>query len=189
VQRLFAAIAVPDAMKAALREVQQRLKQGLAPASAAWTRPEAMHLTLRFLGDVDAARVPELARALRECLVGFGALDLVCEGLGRFPDRRLPRVVWARVRDDAGRLTRLHETIDLAVDDFAPTSAGARFVGHVTLARPKRLDPSGAARLDRFVEAAGAERFGAWRAGEVELLRSELTPTGGRYTTLARFAL
>lgn len=189
VLRLFVALAVPDAVKASLGEVQRELAEALPVESTGWTRSDAMHLTLRFLGDVEAARVPDLECALREALGGFGAFDVVCEGLGCFPDLRFPRVVWAGVRDAGERLVRLHETIDVAVDDFAPTSAEATFVGHVTLARPKHLRRADAERLAHAVEAAADRRFGAWRAGEVELIRSDPGPAGSRYTTLARIAM
>jgi 2'-5' RNA ligase len=186
---MFVAIGLPDEVKATLREVQQELKTVVPTASTAWTRPEAMHLTLRFLGDVEASRVADLERSLGASLAGFGAIDVVCERLGAFPDLRFPRVVWAGASDAEAQLTRLHEVIDVAVDDFTPTSAEAKFVGHVTIARPKRIRRPDAERIARFVEAAAERRFGAWRAGEVELIRSEPSPTGSRYTTLARFRM
>jgi len=99
-QRLFVAIPVPTEVKASLREAQAKLKTILPVGMAAWTKPDNMHLTLRFLGDVAAGSVPEISRRLRESLSGFDApLELICERLGCFPHPRYPRVVWAWVHD------------------------------------------------------------------------------------------
>lgn len=189
VLRLFVAVRVPDDVKEALRDEQARLRGVLAPQTARWTPPDALHLTLRFLGDVAAARVGDLERTLRAAVSDAEAPALACAGLGCFPDLRAPRVVWAGVADDEGRLARLFDAVDLAVDDFAPTSAPSRFVGHVTLARLRHVGRPEAARLARHVEETGARPFGAWRATELELVRSEPARGGVRHTTLARVGL
>jgi 2'-5' RNA ligase len=149
-----------------------------------------MHLTLRFLGDVAAECGPEISRRLRESLSGFGALELICERLGCFPHPRYPRVVWAWVHDEPGeRLPELHRRIDGAVAGFAEQPAEVRFVGHITLARPKLIKRATAEKLRRFLDEAVAMRFGTWRAEAVALIRSELSAQGSRYTTLDVFRL
>ncbi len=187
--RLFVAVALPADVKAALCDLQRELKKVLPPFSVAWTRPEGMHLTLRFLGSVGESHVPELERSLRGRLEGFGPLDLVCERVGCFPDRRFPRVVWAGVHDAAGRLPKVHELVNQAAEGFAEKPAEPHFVGHATVGRPKHVRRPDAAALARFVDASIRRRFGAWRCGEIELVRSDPSPTGSRYTTIATIAL
>lgn len=188
--RLFVAIPVPTEVKESLREAQVKLKTVLPAGSTAWTKPDKMHLTLRFLGDVTPESVPEISRRLRESVSGFGALELSCERLGCFPHPRYPRVVWAWVHDKSGeRLAELHRRVDNAVAGFAGQPAEARFVGHITLARPKLIKRAGAEKLRRFLDESVATRFGAWRAEAVELIRSELLAQGSRYTTLDVFRL
>jgi len=187
--RLFVAASVPEAVKASLREVQRELRRILPGDSTSWTRPEAMHLTMRFLGSVEATQVAEVSRRLGEGLAGFGALDLACRGLGGFPDLRRPHVVWAGVDDAAGLLGGLHEAVDRAVRELAEKPAEARFVGHVTLARPKVVRPADAARLEDVAARAVDRVHGAWRCEALELVRSEPSPDGSRYTTLAHLAL
>lgn len=187
--RLFIALSLPAAVKAELARVQRELRDVLPPHSASWTKPDNLHLTLRFLGDVDAGRVAELEQSFRAAVTGFGELDLLCERLGCFPDLRFPRVVWAWVHDPAEKLAALARRVNEAVAPFAERPVENAFTGHITLARSKQIKRAGAEMLAKFVAGAATRRFGQWRASEVELIRSELLPTGSRYTTLATVSL
>ena len=187
--RAFVAIRVPETVLAKLGEAQHELKGLLPPRSTAWTKPDNMHLTLRFLGNIVPTSIPELENRLHRALIGSGKLDLICERLGCFPDLRYPRVIWAWVHDANERLQELHRRIDGAVREFAEKPTEARFVGHVTLARPKQIKRPDAERLARFVEAAVLRSFGCWSANEVVLMRSELSSSGSKYHELARVGL
>lgn len=187
--RLFVALAVPEAVKAELARAQRELRELLPPHSAVWTRPDNLHLTLRFLGKVDGVRVVELQERLRDGVAGFGGMNLICERLGCFPDLRFPRVVWAGVHDADSQLLVLARRVNEAVALFAEKPAEKGFSGHITLARPKLIRRPPALKLAEYVEAAVDRRFGQWRASEVELVRSELSPGGSRYTTLAKCPL
>jgi 2'-5' RNA ligase len=187
--RLFVAIPPTKTVLTEIRTTQSELKTLLPRNSTAWTNPANWHLTLRFLGNVATVAVPELEQRLRSALAGFGALDLTCERLGCFPDLRSPRVIWAGVHEAKDRLQPLHQRIDEAVRAFAEKPAEARFVGHITLGRIKHLKSPDVARLARFVEATVNRRFGAWRASEAMLFRSELSAHGAEYHELARVCL
>lgn len=184
--RLFVAITLPDTVRTNLADMQRELKPILPYNSTAWTKPEKIHLTLRFLGNVESMRIPELAEKLGAALAGFGEFDLVCERLGCFPDLRYPRVIWAGVHDDQKRLAQLHRRVDEAVKGFAEVPAEERFVGHITLARSKQIKRPDAERLAQFVERAATRRFGDWRVPSVALLRSQLSPAGTSYEDLFR---
>src|ERR1039458_10598341 len=90
--RLFVAVTVPESVKAKMEEAQAELRRVLPQRSVRWARREQFHLTLRFLGDVEAARVEALGEAIRAACRGFGALHLHAERVGFFPDLRHPRV-------------------------------------------------------------------------------------------------
>lgn len=187
--RLFIAIPLPEAVKAELARVQHELCAELPPHSASWTKLDNLHLTLRFLGGVSAERVAELEHNLRGTVAGFGELDLLCERFGCFPDLRFPRVIWAWVHDGDEKLAALAQRVNEAVAPFAERPAENSFTGHITLARPKQIRRAEVERLAKFVESSAGRRFGAWRATGLELLRSELSQGGSRYTTLAKFDL
>ena len=138
---------------------------------------------------MDSSRLPELKAQLHSALAGFGAVEMYCERLGCFPDLRFPKVVWAWVHDPTERLFELVRRVNLAVAGIARQPEEARFVGHVTLARPKQITRAEAGRLAAFVDSAVTRRFGYWTCQQVVLLRSDLAATGRHYTPLELISL
>jgi 2'-5' RNA ligase len=187
--RLFIAVTLPDEVKAKIEAAQAELRRALPGPGARWTRREQFHLTLKFLGDVDASRVQPLEEAVHAACRGFGALHLRAEQIGFFPDLRYPRVVWAGVRDETDQLARLQQAVDAATRDFTTEPKEEHFTGHVTLARIKAIKRSEAESLGKAAAGMTERLFGQWTAGEVELMRSVLSSKGARHTSLAAIAL
>lgn len=187
--RLFIAVAIPEAVKAEIEQAQAELRRALPDCNARWTRPEQFHLTLQFLGDVEAARVDALGEAAHDACRGLTPLRLRAEGLGCFPDLRRPRVLWTGVRDETDQLPRLQEAVALATRDFTTEEKEEHFSGHVTLARFKGIKRSQAEALAAAVTGMTKRLFGEWTAYKIELMRSQLLPQGARHTTLAAIAL
>ena len=165
------------------------MRRALPEHSVRWTRREQFHLTLRFLGDVEAARVEALGEAIRAACRGFGALHLRAERVGFFPDLRYPRVVWVGVQDQAEQLPRLQEAVERATREFTTEAKEGQFTGHVTLARIKGIKRPEAEALGKAAAGMAERLFGQWTAYKVELMRSELLPQGARHTSLASIAL
>lgn len=187
--RLFVALPLPGAVRESLRQFQRELRDAMVESGAvAWTPPRNMHLTLRFLGRVESVRVPALIDALTAALAGLPALDLRCAGAGAFPEPLRARVIWAGVEERRSGLPALASAVDAAVTAFAERPAEREFTPHVTLGRPRRTGRA-AAELAKAVARQREREFGAWRGDAVELARSELSPGGSRFTTLARFPL
>jgi 2'-5' RNA ligase len=195
--RLFVAISLPEAVKDEIEKAQREMRVALPEDFMRWTKREQFHLTLKFLGNVAEARVAELVEALRKACVSFKAMRLRAERLGFFPDARFPRVAWVGVRDEREELARLQGAIKLNLEHFAETSAapaGRRrsqgaFVGHVTVARIQGIKRAQAEILFKFALGMTDRFFGEWTGNEVELIRSELSSGGARYTTLATVPL
>jgi 2'-5' RNA ligase len=187
--RLFIAVTLPEEVKAKLAAAQAELRQALPAPSVRWTRREQLHLTLKFLGDVDAALVRPLEEAIRAACRGFSALQLCIERLGCFPDLRYPRVVWTGVQDQAGQLPRLQQAVDAATRSFTAEQKEERFTGHITVARIKAIRRPEAEALGQAAAGMADRLFGQWTAGEVELMRSVLSPQEARHTSLAAIAL
>lgn len=187
--RLFVALTVPEQVKARILEAQRRLQRVLPEPAARWTRPEQFHLTLRFLGNVDTAQTAPLADALRGACNGFGVLRLRASGIGFFPRPRSPRVVWAGVHDEQERLPGLWAAVQTATNAFTSEESERNFTGHITLARIKSIRPKEAEALSCQASELGQAAFGEWTSSEVEIIRSQLSPHGARYTTLAAIPL
>jgi 2'-5' RNA ligase len=187
--RLFIAIAAPEAVRAEIEKTQAEMRHALREARITWTRREQFHLTLKFLGDVESARVGELAEALREACRGFGALNLRGEGVGCFPNLRHPRVIWVGVRDEQEQLSSLADKIETTVSGFTLEEREERFSGHITLGRIKELYHSENEKLVQMAQDMAQRSFGQWRAETITVMRSELLPQGPRYTELCKIQL
>jgi 2'-5' RNA ligase len=183
--RLFIAIAVPPDVQKEIGRAQGQLRRNSPPGAIRWTRPEQFHVTLKYLGDVPAGQVAALEKSVSTVCAGLPALRLSAHGVGFFPSVQKPRVVWAGADDDSGQLAELFRQMDEAVRPFAPAEKPGKFAGHITLGRFK---PGHRWAIERLLERATAlrdRRFGDWRAGEVEIVRSELTSEGALHTPLA----
>ena len=187
--RLFLALAVPPDVRAKIGRAQGQLQRHAPPGAIRWARPEQFHVTLKFLGDVPAASVEALEKSAGETCAKFPPLQMSARGIGFFPNERRPRVIWASADEAAGRLAELYRQMEEALRWLAPADKPERFSGHITLGRFK---PGRHGALEKLMKRAGMLRplyFGDWQAGEVEIVRSELTSTGATHTTMATFPL
>lgn len=187
--RLFLALTLPERLQDRLGEEIDRLR--LSGAAVAWVAPRKLHLTLRFLGEMDPGRLLTLDPLIREACAGTGALRLLARGLGAFPDASRPRVVWCGVEgedpDVAERLQDLHRRIERAArsEGFRPEKGG--FEPHVTLGRVK--SPLNVSSLLERMGPAVRREFGRFEATKLVLLESHLRASGSSYEEVQEFAL
>ncbi len=187
--RLFVAISLPDPVKDEIEKAQRHLRSAFPGKSVRWTKREQFHLTLKFLGNVRQTRVSELISALREACMPLSELQVRVEGMGFFPDARFPRVLWVGVRDRKNLLFRLHEVVEAGVSRVTGERPDERFTAHVTLGRIERIRRQDTETLAELVAPISKLSFGEWTANKIELIRSQLSSSGSRYTTLATIPL
>jgi 2'-5' RNA ligase len=186
--RLFVAIELPEGVRRALGEVQAELR-ALGLKGLRWTRPEGVHLTLKFLGETTAGRLPEVKGAVAAAVAGRRAFQLALGRPGTFGSRGRPRVVWVDLEGEVEAVRGLQAAVEAALvaAGFAAEERG--FSPHLTLARVRQPPPRGLAeRLSEGLAAVSAPRM-EFDANEVSLMRSELGPEGAVYTRLAAFPL
>jgi 2'-5' RNA ligase len=179
--RCFVASPISDALRAALVVASRPWRAELVDADMRWMDPASWHVTLAFLGDVDADRVPHLADELPELVAQHAAVQLVPEGIVAWPRCEETRLVWCRFRPESG-IAELHNRVAGALG----VTERRRFRPHVTLARVRGGQ---SIRLDTQPAAPGAQDLPATVADEVTLYRSHLDPAGTTYEALARAAL
>jgi 2'-5' RNA ligase len=184
--RAFIALALEAALAAEVRKVQQSLN---APGGVVrWIDPQHLHLTLRFLGNVPTDRMDDLAAALRRACARAVPFHLALEGAGCFPNTKNPRVVWIGIQGDLEPLRKLQEQIARETKTFGDNSDERAFEPHLTIGRVKASGLEGRKAV-QAIELVGVPNLGVWTVQNVLLLRSELSPDGARYTTLAAVAL
>lgn len=185
--RLFVAIDIPQGVRNALGELIARLRA--ESRGAKWVRPEAMHVTLKFIGEVEPGKVAAIRAALR-AVHSSEAVNLNFCGLGFFPHERHPRVLWCGIVASSN-LARLAADVDAALKPLDIPAESRDFVPHLTLARFS-VDRDGPAAVDNLVRAADemkAYEFGDSRETEFHLIHSQLDPSGAEYTRLESFPI
>jgi len=183
--RMFIAIELPGDVRQYVAECEDRLRR--AGADVRWVRPDRIHLTLLFLGEVPADRLADLEAAVRAAAGSFAPLALQAAGAGRFPLRGTPRIIWIGVEEPTGGLVRLQKAVAEATADFAEKREDREFAAHLTLGRAK--SGKNARPLDEAIAAMAAETGPAFEVREVVIFKSELSPQGPTYTPLAKLPL
>ncbi len=181
--RAFIGIEVTDDVRAALTRVQRDFSG--CSAKVKWVAPANVHLTMKFLGEIDDEMAGNVASAMAEA-AGSGPVGFQVHGLGQFPPRGKPRTLWAGVSDGADAVVALFTKLDAALGPLG-FEKERRFVPHVTIGRVK--SPRGADELTPVIERHAGTVFGTCPAEEMVLFRSTLTPQGAIYDVLTRQTL
>jgi len=193
--RAFLSVDLHDELRSRLAQLQQDLKKRLNPnlpreVRISWVRPASIHLTLKFLGDIDEQLVPSMQEAIGQALQGYRCLSIPLERLGAFPKAQQPRVLWIGPNEewehgaDAQELTAIHQAIEACCRalDFAPETRP--FSPHLTLARIREGERPFGQVLARSGVMDGPVASGSLVVGSIALMKSELKPTGSVYTKL-----
>jgi 2'-5' RNA ligase len=183
VVRAFLAIDLPTDLKDGIKTIQDRLKHHLT--GIRWTRPEGIHLTLKFFGDIPEESIAEISPVAKKAAAGSPSLSLSVENLGVFPGVSRARVLWIGMDGDIAPLLRLQQEIDGGLEVLGIAREGRSFKPHLTLGR---FRSAGDARgLDRVLEKRNNYRAGIFKAEGLTLFKSDLRPEGAVYTVLAYF--
>lgn len=184
--RTFIAIDLPESLHAALHREQSALRR--AAPEARWTRPEGVHLTLKFLGEITDRQGEEVREALA-ALAPFEKFSVEVKGFGFFPDSRRPRVFWVGVEAPPA-LAELARKVEQALARLGFAPENRPYKPHLTLARFKEPRPQPAllaALHERTQGTTDAFSLGRFEVSEFFLYESKLTPAGAEYRKLARF--
>ena len=179
--RLFVAIQIPADIRAAFTSFLKGLAV-IAPR-VKWVRAENLHVTLKFLGNTDPAKLAPLQKSL-STVHSPEPVTLDFQGLGFFPSEKRPRVFWAGM-ESSPNLKSLAQDVDRAVHQVGFPLEDRSFTPHLTLARfnPPGVPPM----LSTVAHENAARRFGSFTTREFHLIGSKLKPSGAEYTTLQSF--
>jgi 2'-5' RNA ligase len=193
--RIFVALDIPEEVRAALGALIARLRP--ISRAARWARIEGVHLTLKFIGEVQPEKVEAIQASLAQIRfpdsTGAGStwsppkcIEMKFRNVGFFPNERRPSVFWAGVEAGA-ELGALAAAVETSLAPLGIAKEHRAFSPHLTLARFKSIDGSALNRLHEAISTAGPLEFGAGIAKEFHLVQSILKPGGAEYTRLATF--
>ncbi len=183
--RLFIACEISKAIREHLGEIIRRADPSVSGVK--WIASGGVHVTLKFLGEVEDPMIDKVKSVLEKPLAEVEPFTLSVEGLGCFPPRGTPTVVWAGVSKGAEELRRLNGIVEESLEPAGFEREKRKFTVHATLGRVKRgARPDG---LREFVSEAGAAGFGEQLVDGISLIRSVLQPTGAVYTPIHTWKL
>ena len=181
--RAFIAIELSEAVRLAIREFIDEFRK--CGVRASWVKPENLHLTLRFLGDVDEATLAGLGNSLARAYRGTEPFCLEVAGAGCFPNPRRPSVLWVGVPDAPEALWTVQGIAEAAARECGLKAEAKTYKPHITVARIR--DSRGGESFSKRLDEAHAFRAGEFSVQSMSLFSSTLTPTGAIYLTLRKF--
>lgn len=184
--RIFCAFELPESLRVRIKEHAERVREAVPDAAASWSRPENIHLTMKFFGNVDQAQVPMISDALARVAKESPPVGIVVGGTGVFPRPSRPQVLWIGIDDRTGALAGLQKRVEGECAREGFPKEDRAFHPHLTIARIR--NPHNANRLAEAhlrLEFASVEV----NLSELVLFRSELSPKGSKYIPLSRSRL
>ncbi len=183
--RTFLAFGLPSGVTRRVAAIQRDLAaRGL---KMKWIRPENVHLTIKFLGNVPVAELEKVAQAASDITARSAPMSLRLQGLGVFPGIKRPNVLWTGLTGDNRSLIEFHDRLEEALAGAGFEKDRRAFKAHLTIARIKSaVDPR---RLAEAMEECGQFPETELPARQLTLYKSELRPSGAVYTVLQQFPL
>jgi 2'-5' RNA ligase len=193
--RAFLAVELSQELQAGLATVQQELKHRIEPElkrdmRISWTQPASIHLTLKFLGDMDEQAIDPLLVVVEQAIGSQTAANVPLERLGAFPRPQSPRVLWVGPLEnwdrgaEAKRIAEIHGAIEQACEGLGFLRETKPFSPHLTLARIRVGERQVGVALAKGGVLDRPLSLGSLAVESVVLMKSELKPTGSVYTKL-----
>jgi 2'-5' RNA ligase len=182
--RSFIAIELPEEVKAALIGIQDEFKE--SRADIRWVKPDNIHLTLKFLGEIDGKNIGNIVQKVEGACAKYSFFELGISGIGVFPNIRSPRVLWVGIQY-AEALAGLQSEIETGMASIGYERERRKFSPHLTLGRFRSA--KGEKAISEKIEMYKNDRIGSIGVQSISLMKSELSPSGARYSRVAEIAL
>jgi RNA 2',3'-cyclic 3'-phosphodiesterase len=183
--RSFIAVDYPPGVKQAILQIIEQGKQKIKPGLVRWVAETNLHLTLKFLGELDAKRLDQVIENLHQLADEVSPFEYTVSGRGMFPNSTHPRILWVGA-ETCPPLTRLAGSVDLAAHKTGLPLEDRPFTPHLTIARVNRDLPNLDLKTigDSF-QHISADHLGLVQVDHITLYQSQLFPDGAKYTPLS----
>ena len=181
--RTFIAIEIDEPIREKIAALQNELKKTNEPVR--WVNPKNIHLTLKFLGEVDVAIIESISECINDVAENFSSFSFAVKGVGVFPNFKRPRVLWTGIENGSGELVKMAGEISEQLNELGFAKERRPFKTHLTMARVKsRLSTKFLEKIKGF-EFDGGEVI----ANEIVIMRSELKSAGAVYSPFKKSVL
>lgn len=182
--RTFISINLDESLKKEINNLLMDIKKH--DLAVKWVPPENLHITLKFLGHIPEDKIEKVKERLSDLTSRFNPFILRFRGIGFFPDRKRPRVIWVDI-SDTDTLRDLQEMIEERLTEIGFEREDRGFSPHLTIGRIKSLGDR--ERLTGLIDTIKDREFGSIKVDRVSLMRSDLRPGGAKYSVIAEFPL
>lgn len=188
--RVFVAVPLPTNLRDQLAATQRQIDAHIPQGIVRWVRPEQIHITYKFLGDITSTQTDRLIRSTRSACKGHSPFSVEVRGLGCFPNTRRPRVIWVGLQDTNQALADLQRALEGAAAERDFPRDERPFSPHLTLGRLKRRANGVEIRqVGKVVLSSRVGPFEPLPVTELQIIGSNLTPQGPEYRVLRHIAL
>ena len=182
--RVFIALDISPAARQLLTFIMAELQRAI-PSGVKWVDPQGVHLTLKFLGNINSGLADGIIQAMTQAGKSATLFRLALDGLGVFPNLDRPRVLWAGTGGDLTSLSALHGSVDELVSALGFPWERQPFRPHVTLGRVREgIAPALRSRISAAFTDTTLPAAEPWLVDAVHLIRSNLGPHGAVYTSM-----
>jgi 2'-5' RNA ligase len=187
--RSFIAIELPDEVKSALAQLQTQLKTG-KQLPVKWVDPYSIHLTLKFLGNIDLNKIREVTGAMEAAAQGISPFKLEIKDLGVFPNLKRVRVVWVGVSGEVAQLSQLQQRTESNLVPLGFAREARSFTPHLTLARVReQASPDEQQSFGELIASTKFETVYEFDVDSINLMKSQLTREGAIYSRISSIKL
>ncbi|MCK4353299.1 RNA 2',3'-cyclic phosphodiesterase [candidate division WOR-3 bacterium] len=186
--RVFIATKIPDSVREKISILQEQLKE--TQTGVRWVNPDNVHLTLKFLGEVEETRISEISSAIKSSIKGILPFHISFSSLDAFPNLKYPKVLWIGVKEGKEKLIELMSKLDTSLSRLGFEPETRKPSPHLTIGRVKKNKNP---RLPKKL-CGGQEKFEvqsfetrSFLTEKVYLIKSTLTPEGPEYTDIAEY--
>ncbi len=183
--RVFIAIELESSIKENIARIQARLK--VTQDKIKWVEPSSVHLTLKFLGEIEEEKLEKVHQITRELGERVSPFKIRVKGMGVFPGFSSPKVIWIGARDTSSELEELAVWLEEALVREGFVREKRKWKAHLTLGRVKSLKER--ERLRELVQEEIETEAGRMEVRDITIMRSQLTPRGPIYTSLGKIGL
>lgn len=183
--RVFIAIELESSIKENIARIQTRLK--VIQGKIKWVEPSSVHLTLRFLGEIEEEKLEKVHQITQELGKRVPPFKIEVKGMGVFPGFSSPRVIWIGARDTSGELGKMAAWLEEALVREGFVREKRKWKAHLTLGRVKFLKES--ERLRELIQKEMETEAGKMEVKDITIMRSQLTPKGSIHTSLGKIDL
>jgi len=183
--RCFIAVSLPDNIHQELSQIQSQLKE--IGADVKWVEPGNIHLTLKFLGEVEQTKIKIISQQLTELIGKFSAFEIVLGKLGAFPTLLNPRVIWIGISKNEDKINNIQKEVEEILQPLGFEKEARSFHSHLTLGRVRSKK-----NIQKFtgkLESFPLPQFKPVKIDKIILFQSILKPGGAEYTVIDKFGL